>query len=340
MNLSWTFYKSWNDGLQLARENGKREIKPRDYLWATDLGKSYIDVFYALKGEEPSNPFSMTALRKFDAGIIWENIVGVILKRIGVLKENQGWVSYQMPRCLKITGKYDFLAGGKIDKEKAIFELEKIKELLPSNVYEASKTIIENLSKQELKEIILEIKTVSSFMFDKYETSGQANHNHRLQLLHYLLAEKKDEGHIIYISKDDARMIEVGVLNPSFVNNDYEKWVKEMSEYYLKNQEPPKEREIVFDEEWGKFSLNWYVMYSPYLTKIYGYRDQEEVRRIFEPLISKWNRVLGRVKNKKEITKNNLDVIKEIKDWGFDYEKIIEKINIDLEKEEEKRKWN
>jgi hypothetical protein len=223
-------------------------------------------------------------------------------------------------------GKFDFLAGGKVDREKAYFELEKIKELLPSNFYEASKTIINNLINKELKEIILEIKTVSSFMFDKYETSGQANANHRLQLIHYLLGTNKDEGHIVYISKDDARMLEIGVFNPSFVNEEYEKWVKEFSSYWNAGEIPPKEKEIVFDEEWGRFSINWKVLYSQYLTKIYGYKDQEEVRRIFEPLVESWNRVLGRVKKGENITKNNIEKIKEIKDWGFTYEEIIEKL--------------
>lgn len=323
-NLTWSFYQAWNSGLELAR--GVREAKPRDVLWASDLGKSYVDVYLSLKGEKPSNDFSFTTLRKFDAGIIWENILGVILKRVGIFKDAQGWVDYQLPKCLKVVGRYDFLAGGKIDEEKAYSELENLKELLPENVFEASKIIIKNLAGKELKEIIFEVKTVSSFMFDKYMTSGKANPNHRLQLLHYLLATNRKEGHIVYISKDDARMLEVGVFNPSFVNEEYEKFVKEISQYYFSNEMPPKEKEIIFDDEWGKFSLNWRVLYSRYLTKVYGYKDQEEVRKKFEPLVSRWNRVLSRIKNKKNITKNNLKALDEIKGFGFNIDEVIEKI--------------
>jgi hypothetical protein len=325
MNLSYSFYKIWNDSLLVG--HSKREPKARERLWATELGKSYIDLFLTLKGEPPSNGFSETTLRKFDAGIIWEKVIETILKKTGVMIENQGWVEYKIKGCLPVVGKLDFLIGGKTDKEKAKAEIEKIKDLLPENVYKASFKIIESLP-EELKTIVLEIKSISSFMFDKYMTSGQANDNHRLQILHYLLSKNLDEGHIVYISKDDARLLEVGVFNPSFVNQEYEKFVKEFSAFYFNKEQPPKEKEVVFNEEWGKFEVNWKVLYSQYLTKVYGYKDQEEVRKLFSPLVESWNRVLGRMKNKKEMTKNNLEKIKEMKDWGFNPDEIIEKIKV------------
>jgi hypothetical protein len=132
-------------------------------------------------------------------------------------------------------------------------------------------------------------------------------------------------------------MLEVGVFNPSFVNEEYTKWIKELSGYYYANEQPPKEKEIIFDEEWGKFTLNWKVLYSSYLTKIYGYKDQEEVRQMYQPLAESWNRVLSRVKGGKDMTKDNLEKIKAIKDWGFDYEEIIEKLKVNWEKEKEQK---
>lgn len=318
--LNWSIYKTWNEGLINGRK--KREFKPRDYIYASEIGKSYIDVFLTLKGEKPSNDFSLTTMRKFDAGMIWEKIIEIVLKRMGILKETQKNCQYQIENNLPVFGRLDFLAGGFVDKEKANYKLDKIKDLLPENVYEVSKKIIEQLAGRELKEIILELKSISSFMFDKYETSGQANHNHRLQLIHYLLSLNKDEGHIIYISKDDARLLEIGVFNPSFVNDEYKKWVVEFSNYFKNNELPPKEKEIIFDEEWGKFTINWRVMYSSYLTKIYGYKNQEEVRELFTPLVESWNRVLSRVKNEKDLTKDNLKKIKEMEKLGYQFEKI------------------
>jgi len=333
--LDWSFYQLWNEGILETRE--ERKVKPRERLWASDLGKSYIDVYLALKGEKPSNDFTMTALRKFEAGNIWERILEVVLIKAGVLIESQEYVEYKMKKCLPVTGRLDFLAGGKIDKEKALKSLEEFS-WLPENILSAAKKIIDGLAGKELKEIVLEIKSVSSFMFDKYEISGMANPNHRLQLMHYLLGKSLNEGHVVYICKDDARLLEVGVFNPSLVNEDYENYVKTISEYYFADEQPPKEKEIVFDEEWGKFTVNWKVIYSPYLTKVYGYKDRQEVENIFRPLAERWNRVLGRVKDGKDMTKNNLEAIKEIKKFGYDWEEILAKLKYNEEKENKVKK--
>lgn len=329
--LNWSFYQLWNDGILETRKG--RETVARDRLWASDLGKSYIDVWLALKGEKPSNDFTMTALRKFEAGNIWEKILEVVLIKAGVLLESQEYVLHEMTGCLPVAGRLDFLAGGKIDKKKALERLEEFS-WLPDNILFAAKKIIEGLAGRELKKVVLEIKSVSSFMFDKYERSGKANPNHRLQLMHYLLGKGLDEGHIVYICKDDARLLEVGVFNPSFVKDEYEKYVVEISKYYHLNKLPPKEKEIVFDDEWGRFAINWKVIYSPYLTKVYGYKDRTEVENKFKPLVERWNRVLGRVRAKKDMTKNNLEAIKEIEDFGFDWKEILMKIDVDDSEDE------
>lgn len=318
-NLTWSFGQIWNESLKEARQ--PREPQTRDVIWASELGKSYLDLYLTMKGEKPTNDFSDTALRKFDAGIIWEKIIEVILKRAGILLETQEWLKNQIDGCVTVTGKLDFLVGGKTDKEKAKFELEKIKDILPENVYNASLRIIDSLP-DEINQIVLEIKSISSFMFDKYQTSGIPNANHRLQLMHYLICKNLPEGHIVYVSKDDARLLELGVFNPSVVNEEYEKFIKEFSAYWNTGQEPPKEKEIVFDEEWGKFVVNWKVMYSRFLTKIYGYKDQEEVRAKFEPMVASWNRVLTRIKDGKDMTKDNLEKIKEMEKWGYNLEKL------------------
>lgn len=326
-NNSWSIYQFWNKSILEIRNGNKREIKARDILFASELGKSFIDLWYSLKGEAPSNDFTETTLRKFDAGIIWEKILEVIFKKMGIILESQKSLRLEMKNCLPVWGRLDFLVGGKLDKEKAKKDLEGIKELLPGNVFETSKKIIDLLP-AELKPLVLEIKSISSFMFDKYSTGGQPNNNHRIQLATYLKGLNMDEGHILYISKDDARLLELVVYNPSSATEELERFVREFSNYWFNNEIPPKEKEIIFDEEWGKFALNWKVIYSQYLIKIYGYKDRTEVENIFKPLVEKWNRVLGRVKQKKEMTKGNLEAIKEIKDFGFNYEEIIEKLKV------------
>lgn len=333
MTNSWSIYKLWNENILEIRNGKKRKNEPREILFASELGKSYIDLWYSLKGEEPSNDFTETTLRKFDAGVIWEKVLETIYKRIGILIESQKPLKLEMKNCLPIWGRIDFLVGGRLDKEKAKNQLEEVKDLIPENVYSASLNIIEKLP-EELKEIILEIKSISSFMFDKYSTGNQPNSNHRIQLATYLKGLNKDEGHILYICKDDARLLELAIFNPSSATEELERFVKEFSNYWFNDEIPPKEQEIIFDEEWGKFTLNWKVIYSLYLTKIYGYKDRTEVENIFKPLVEKWNRVLSRVKQNKEMTKQNLEAIKEIKDFGFDYNKIIELLKVKSQPED------
>ena len=320
MNLSWGFQNIWNTQLDLAHDKKDKKIFPRNTIWASELGSAYIDVFLKMKGEKPSNDFTMTALRKFDAGIIWEKIMEIVLKRIGVLREKQEVCMFNLKNAVPVRGRLDFVAGGVIDEKKAKEELEKIKNFIPENIYGASFSIIDVLKGKELQEIVLEIKSVSSFVFDKYSQTG-ANLNHKLQLFHYLISTGLNEGHIIYISKDDARILEVGIFNPSSVKEEYEKWVLEFSEYFLSDKMPPKEKEIVFNEDLEKFEVNWKVLYSPYLTKIYNFKDQNEVREKFDPLVSSFNRVIKKAKNKEKLTERDLEKIEEMKKYGFDLEK-------------------
>jgi hypothetical protein len=174
-----------------------------------------------------------------------------------------------------------------------------------------------------LADIILEIKSCSSFMFDLYERNGTASPQHKCQLFHYLKATGHKEGHIVYISRDDARLLEIGVFNPSPVENMYKQDIGKMTAYYYSDKLPELEPYIKYDEDFKKFSANWKVGYSQYLTHLYGLKDQKEFDDKYKPITERWNRVLGRVSEGKEMTKNNLQAIQEMKKEGFNVDSII-----------------
>lgn len=310
-NLKWSFFQIWNSSLE---KNKDREVVPRDYIYASEVGGAFLDRFYKMKGIKATNPPNMRSLRKFEAGNIWEWIVQLILKRAGILINSQEHLDYQYPDMLRVAGRLDHLAGGKPDWEKAKSEMYDLD--LPEIFKQATNDIIEYLSKTYplgLDTLILEVKSVSSYMFETYLKTGQANVNHKLQLFHYLKSKELNEGHIIYVCKDDCRMLEFGVFNPSEVEDIYKKDIASMTMFYKNNIEPPKEELLTFDETSFKFSYNWKVGYSPYLTKIYGYKDQMEYQDMFSPVASKWNRVFKRIVNGDKMTKLNLEVIEEIK---------------------------
>ena len=49
----WGFSQVWTKSLE---EDEQREYEPRDYLWASELGKPYIDVYLRMLGTKQSNP--------------------------------------------------------------------------------------------------------------------------------------------------------------------------------------------------------------------------------------------------------------------------------------------
>lgn len=321
-NLSWSFYQIWNKSLEERKE---RELTPRSHIWATELGGAFIDRFLKMKAIPYTNPPNARSLRKFEAGNMMEWIAELVLRRAGVLVKDQEWLSYQYPECLEVTGKLDFLAGGKPDWEKAKAEIEQLN--LPDFFGRATGAIISHFAEKYpdgLEKIVLEVKSCGSMMFDRYEQTG-ANDHHILQLFHYLKAKNMSEGHIVYISKDDLRMLEIGVFNSPVVEEKYKEDIGTMTSIWKSEKEPAKEPLVVFGEDFGKFSKNWRVEYSNYLTMLYGYKEAMDYNDEWGKKIARWNRVLTRCVNGSKMTKANLAIIEEIKAEFPNFEELVKK---------------
>ena len=319
--MSWTLSKIWNESLD---QRVQKPVSARNRLWASELGKPDIEVYLKLIGEEPTNPFNSRALRKFEAGNIWEWIVKLILLRCGIYKESQKWIGEQIQGCLEVSGKLDYIAGGKPDYEKAKNEIDNL--MLPDVFKRATENIIAYFKEkypEGLEEKILEVKSLSSFGFDKVEFTGKPIRGHDLQTFHYVKNVGID-GAIVYICRDDARMYQLSIdKNNEELNKKYEEKIKSISDYYFKKETPPIEPAILFDEDEGKFTRNFSAEYSSYLTKLYGVKDQMEFSEKFSPSVERWNRVLARIKEGKELTDNNKQAISEMADFGIDITKFV-----------------
>lgn len=341
-NISWSFTKIWNDSLEQGRP--ERKFEPRLHIWATELGGSFIDRYLKMQATPYTNPPNPRSKRKFEAGNMMEWLVKLVLKRAGILiplpplanGKESNWLEFQYPTLLRVTGKLDALAGGKPDWEKAKIEVTALE--LPEFFDRATDSIIQHFSEKYpdgLKEIILEVKSVGSYMYDSYEKFGTGNPNHKLQLFHYLKARNMREGHVVYICKDDLRMLELGVFNPSPVEDIYKTDIEVMTKYILTKEMPPLEKQIVFSDESMRFSANWKVAYSNYLKKLYGYEDQFSFDNTWKPKMAQWNRVLGRCVKGESMTKMNIDVVEEIKKDFPNFDEIVKKVKkagVDLEK--------
>jgi hypothetical protein len=317
----WGFSEVWNQSLLDATQ---RPMKQRNNLWASELGKAPIDLWLKMRGIEPTNPPNPRSMRKFEAGNVFEWIVSLILKRAGILKESQKWSSYQYPELLEVTGKADFIAGGKPDYEKWKNEMAQLD--LPDVFLRAGDRIMKYFAENYpdgLTEMPLEIKSVSAFMFEALEKKKSSSKMHRLQTFHYLKSENRPIATIVYICRDDLRMMEFLVENPSETENEYREAIEKISKYHLSNEKPPLENPIEFSEDIGKFAKNFNVAYSGYLTMLYGFKDQAEFDAKYTPIVSRWNRVMARIKAGDNMTDKNKEVIKEIEDAGYNLKELI-----------------
>jgi hypothetical protein len=325
--LSWSLAGTWNESLVNRTE---RPLRIRDYCWASEIGGSMIDRYLKMTGVPQTNPPNARSLRKFEAGNLFEWILQFVLKRAGILLDSQEWVDHKYPGMLRVTGKMDFLAGGQPDWAKARAEIGSLG--LPEMLSRASLAIIDNLEStfgnEVLKTIILEAKSVSSFMMDRYEATGQANPNHRCQLFHYLKGKEMQEGHVVYICRDDCRMLEIGVFNPSIVETEYKSDLEQIT-YYIQHQtEPRKEEEVFFDETVFSFQKNWRIEYSGYLTRLYGYKEPIEYRERWDKPVAAMNRVFKRCVTGAKMTDLNLKVISNAKKYFPQWDELVDKAKI------------
>jgi len=293
-NLDWSVSQVWNNALE-QRED--RPVEPRQNLWASELGKAPIDVYLKMKGTPYTNPPNARSLRKFEAGATFEWLVGLILKRAGILQSSQDRVSVKYDGLCEVTGKIDYMGGGIVNEDTFKKELDSME--LPESFYRGGVAIVEYLKEKYpdgLGTKPLEIKSLSSFMFEAVLKTGQALKIHRLQETLYLKAKGINQGLVTYICRDDMRMIDIPVFLNEQTETELKKEIEILSTYYLKDEMPPKEQPIVWDDELGKFAKNFNVAYSPYLTMLYNFQDQAEFDDIYQPQTVNWNRVLNRLK--------------------------------------------
>ena len=320
---TWGVGAIWNKGL-LVREERPRVA--RDYIWASELDKSNVDIWLAMRGTEPSNYPNARSLRKFLAGDIWEWILRLILLKCGILVEAQERVEHQFEGMLKVTGRLDYIAGGKPDFEKGRAELDNLM-LLPQlkNMGQKIVDFFEANFPDGLENKVIEVKSRSAFMFEVDMRKKTGQKAHRLQTMHYLIGKGMRAGEIFYICRDDCRLLEVPVLNPSAAYDEYKERVAYLTEAMKSETQPAIEEKIIFDDEAGKFSKNWRIEYSSYLTMLYGYERPNIYADEVSPIVARFNRVMGRVKRSEKMTPKNLEALEEMKQHGFNPDALVEK---------------
>lgn len=317
MNDTWSLAGVWNETLDI---DNHRPYEPRDYIWASELGGSFYDRYWKMKGRVPTTPPNLRSKRKFNGGNLAEWIVEQILKRAQILQSSQEYITYE-DGPMRVTGRADFVAGGTV-QELSPEELSD----LPESFVPVAEATLANLKEKHpdgLREVNIEVKSTSGMMFERYQEAP--GRNHALQAFHYAFNTKRPTL-LVYISRDDFRICE-WIISP-----DSEKWkdiydkdISIMAETIGLSEDDVtdiREELLVYDPETEKFSKNWKIEYSGYLTD-YGFEIPEEYAKPAQSKALRLNNIIKRLKEYKEMSKANLKTIAECCEWYPTAEEII-----------------
>ncbi len=300
----------WNE--VLISSQIQRELKPRDYIYASEIGKNYWERYQKMNAVPCTDIIEDRVLRKFAAGYIFEELVGRFLSQMGLLKSSQEKV--EIPECdehLRVSGRLDYVAGVDDWDEAMRKSEEQFGEADPDELnisQKIGKNILEQLRKdcpEGFANTPLEIKSINSNVFwSKKEYLDEAYPWHVFQLYTYLKAKNLPEGSIIYISKDDMTIKEMRVrLDDSKIALAWTEDLIKMSEFHRKNQEPERPLNLVFDYRKkikfqknkvghviiGKYEPNWEIKWSSYLKLLTGFNNTDDWENSLKPEMKKLN---------------------------------------------------
>lgn len=326
MAEQWILANVWNKALDNAPP---RVYEPRDRIWASELYNSNVDIYLKMKGEQPTNLPNDRSIRKFEAGHMHEWFVKLILARIGIFKSTQDRVIFEEEGLVNVSGKIDFLAGGMPEHDTRVDEILGNMEI--PELYQRQAEGMINFFKSEypdgLDEKIIEIKSASLFAFNKVEATGKPLTGHDLQAYHYARNAKKEVA-LVYICRDDLRMFEISI--PQYDDQLEERYydrIREITYYHKNDIMPALEPLIEYDVDTGRFSKNFRVEYSPFLTKLYGFESPGEYDEKFAKMVTSWNGVMKRLLAQKKMTPLNEEKLREIESYGFDLDFIKNNLN-------------
>lgn len=317
----------------------RREFKARNYIYASEIGMSFHDRYLSMTGIAPSNLPNSIAIRKFKLGSMIEDFFKIVLYEIGLLHAQEKRVMSNFDFGLKVSGRLDVLYGGNFN----IVSIESVVSKLSflSFIGVLSEAIHEfALQNSKVKYDIcgLEIKSVSDLVFNRIESRGKPEPHHALQAYHYAYWEDMPF-QIVYFDKNNGRIQSFWIhKEDQELYNLYVNDIMAMTKYYESGKCPSPDPLIKMDN--GKFSSNWHVQYSKYLTHTYGFVSKQDYSDYVLPLVTRWNRVLIRMNDGKELTPDNIKAIHEMRKMGFEIEWTNETVDIPHEevKNEPKKK--
>jgi len=337
---NWALAPIWNKQLTFGRED--RELKKRERIWASEIGKNYYERYLKMSAIKPDFDYDERTLRVFEAGNFFERIVGFVLVAAGIMiYDNKPYSIPEDKDHLKVSVRPDFIAGGKPDWERAKKQIDQelLFKIMP-NLKRIAEQLVKEFSKKYpngLKKRLLEIKSINSQVFwAKKDYLTEAYPHHIMQCFTGMKATGIDEGGVFYISKDDLTTAEFVVyLNSERLNEKWEKDVRKMTKYIRDGVEPPKPENIVFDERkklrfqylnqkriiMGCYTENWEIGWSNYISRITGIKGNTQ-----KEVCEKWKyKIKAELKEKNDKLKEDFKATPKIVEEKKKFDEATEK---------------
>ncbi|MHB1356691.1 MAG: hypothetical protein ACYCZF_12040 [Anaerolineae bacterium] len=245
------------------------EPEPRAEIWASDLGKPYVDRWLQMMGIPYSNPLTGKTLMTFFLGKQIEVGVEQMLIRCGVGCRSQERLVVQQPDCLPVVGRPDLVVQVAnwetlTAVEDAQWEDSPRDRMALVAQKQALKALLSGWRErypEGLPTTVFEVKSLNSYAFKYHrgeEGLSNAYPHHRLQLYTYMRGLGLTEGHLVYVARDTGWMEEVVVRETEQLEKAWIQDIEMMSYYYLSEKRPPLEPAQVDGKD------NWRVSYSRY----------------------------------------------------------------------------
>jgi hypothetical protein len=259
----------------------RAELKPapRAEIWASDLGKPYIDRWLQMKGVPYSNPPTGKGLVTFFLGKQIELGFERMLTECGVAFRCQEKVAIQEEGWLPVVGKPDLIVEvgdwqnvvAAMDERLADYPADQPGTEAQVQALKGLLVLWRKRCPEGLLPTVFEVKSLNSMAF-KYHRSAEGLSNayphHRLQLYTYMVGLGIAEGHLVYVARDTGWIEEVIVRASDELEQLWRGDIETMTHYYQSDRRPPLEP-LKLD---GKD--NWRVSYSRY--KDYLYKEGDD----------------------------------------------------------------
>lgn len=277
-----------------------------------------------MTGVAYTNPPNSRSMRKFMAGDIWEWIVQQVLVKAGIQFTTQDRVRVCYDGLVEVSGKVDFIILGTTN-----FDRVEIDPNMPEFMQRLTQAIVDKFKGLMFDKCILEVKSLGSFVFEGLLAQDNPKTNHMYQAFIYRKATELPT-HIVYVCRDDVRLLQYSIdAIADQLEIEVKKDLEQITHYYRNGITPEKENLILWDAVAQKFTKNWKVEYSNYLSMLYARKKNEDDAELtpFEtpdeyydwvaPIVAGLNRVVKRIKENKELTKSNLEWLAKATEYGY-----------------------